>query len=88
MAFDKIMNFYEEKLNELISVGDLSLDPFDDDQAADILCLTLNQFPNKYIVHTIDMSYYTPIDEMMDIENRLKAAFEMAVEKVSENNEE
>ncbi|SFC30064.1 late competence development ComFB family protein [Pseudoalteromonas denitrificans] len=70
---DDIHNYYEklvldeiikQKLNETIDV----------DTLADFCCTVLNQLPPRYIRYEVDMAFYLPQSERVQMENKVKAA--------------
>ena len=58
---DDIHNFYENLVVEHITA--LKLDETDQEYTSDLICLTLNQLPPRYIRHEVDMVYYQPASE-------------------------
>ena len=58
---EDIHNFYEHLVVEHITA--LGLDETDQEYTADLICLTLNQLPPRYIRHEVDMVYYQPSSE-------------------------
>lgn len=75
---DTIHNFYEKLVNERIA--ELGLDRTRDrNYLADLCCLALNQLPCKYIRHDVDMAFYQPVSERLDMEMRTQEAVTKAI---------
>lgn len=78
MALDlDIRNYYEPLVAE--EILRLQLADASDDYRADIMCLALNQLPAKYIRHEVDMAFYLPQSERLDMQMRAREAVERAV---------
>lgn len=73
-----IHNFYESLvINEVhkIMLGKLH----ESNVIADIICLTLNQLPPRYIRHKVDMLYYLTNKERSEMERKVKKAIEKSI---------
>lgn len=78
MALDlDIRNYYEPLVAE--EILRLQLTNASNDYRADIMCLALNQLPAKYIRHEVDMAFYLPQSERLDMQMRAREAVERAL---------
>lgn len=78
MALDlDIRNYYEPLVAE--EIMRLQLPDASNDYRADIMCLALNQLPAKYIRHEVDMAFYLPQSERLDMQMRAREAVERAL---------
>ncbi|MBP7548140.1 MAG: late competence development ComFB family protein [Corallincola sp.] len=83
MALDlDIRNYYEHLVADEIhrmELTDVSPELF-----ADVMCLALNQLPAKYIRHEVDMAFYMPQNERLEMQMRAREAVERAVRFLQE----
>ncbi|MGL5286418.1 MAG: late competence development ComFB family protein [Aeromonas sp.] len=77
-----IHNFYEYLVLQALREEALAqhLTP---DQLADLCCLTLNQLPAHYIRHNVDMIYFLGPDKRQEMEEKVRKALKLAMEKLS-----
>ncbi|MGQ8367418.1 late competence development ComFB family protein [Glaciecola sp. 1036] len=72
-----IHNYYEHLVSEKIDELGIA-DTHSADYIADIVCLALNQLPPRYIRYEVDMAFYLPNSERlqmaMNVENAVKKA--------------
>lgn len=50
------------------------------DYLADLFCLSLNQLPTRYIRHEVDMAFYLPGSERLEMSMNVENAVKRAVE--------
>lgn len=76
---DDISNFYEHLVIERLSA--MGLDKVKDtDYIADLSCIVLNQLPPRYIRYQVDMAFYLPQYERLDMEMKVKESIDRAIE--------
>jgi hypothetical protein len=63
---NNIHNFYEHLVLEHINTR-LNKE-YSDNFLEDLICLTLNRLPPRYIRHEVDMAFYLPQSERIDME--------------------
>jgi hypothetical protein len=51
----------------------------------DLFCIVLNQIPPRYIRHEVDMSFYMPNTERIEINNKIEAATAKGLALLKEN---
>lgn len=77
MQLDDISNYYEHLVVEKITK--LGLDKeHDEDYLADLCCIVLNQLPPRYIRYHVDMAFYLPQSERIEMEIKVSEAVERA----------
>lgn len=62
---NNIHNYYEHLVMEHINTH--LKKKYTDSFLADLICLTLNRLPPRYIRHEVDMAFYLPQSERMDM---------------------
>lgn len=73
-----IHNFYEHIVLE--HLGLMGMDKTKDaDYIADLSCIVLNQLPPRYIRYQVDMAFYLPQHERIEMEIKVKETIERAV---------
>ena len=74
-----IHNYYEQLVSDKIDELGLANEK-DVNYVADLFCLSLNQLPTRYIRHEVDMAFYLPNSERlqmsMNVENAVMKAAE------------
>lgn len=76
---DDIHNYYEKLV--VLHFAALKLDEkYDADFIADLTCVVLNQLPNRYIRHEVDMAFYLPASERFEMESNVKVAINKSLE--------
>ncbi|EAQ67383.1 hypothetical protein MED121_15689 [Marinomonas sp. MED121] len=73
---NSIHNYYEHLVLDYINLHfeeDLS-----DNYISDLICLTLNKLPPKYIRHEVDMAFYLPQVERLEMEGKVDKAIQEA----------
>ncbi len=84
---DDIHNYYEKLVvDKLVNSG--LADKEDPDYLADLSCLILNQLPPKYIRYEVDMAFYLPQAERLQMEMNVNTALKSALRFLSERNRE
>ncbi len=79
---DDIHNYYEKlMLDEIVKQRLDSV--YDADTMADFCCTVLNQLPPRYIRYEVDMAFYLPANERMDMEKKVHEAINNAKTLVS-----
>jgi len=79
---DDIHNYYEKLvLDEIIKqkIGDV----LDVDTLADFCCTVLNQLPTRYIRFEVDMAFYLPQSERVEMEEKVRIAIEQSKKLIS-----
>jgi len=79
---DDIHNYYEKLvLDEIIKqkIGDV----LDVDTLADFCCTVLNQLPTRYIRFEVDMAFYLPQSERVEMEEKVRVAIEQSKKLIS-----
>ncbi|WP_417345515.1 late competence development ComFB family protein [Ferrimonas sp.] len=77
----EIRNYYEILLDQTVTERKLR-EKFDDDQLADLFCLTLNQLPCRYIRHRVDLNAYASMDELIAMQKNVDEALKRAQEYI------
>ena len=84
---DDIHNYYEKIVTDHISK--LKLDTiYNDDILADLSCTVLNQLPPRYIRYEVDMAFYLPQSEKMQMNMHVKEAVSKAIHFLKMNDSE
>ncbi|MFT5164505.1 MAG: hypothetical protein ACI9FJ_003107 [Alteromonadaceae bacterium] len=74
-----IHNFYEHIVIERL--GMMGLDTQKDaNYIADLSCIVLNQLPPRYIRYQVDMAFYLPQHERIQMEIKVKDTVDRAIE--------
>ena len=76
---DDIHNYYEKLVLQHFTTLKLE-EKYDTDFIADLTCVVLNQLPNRYIRHEVDMAFYLPASERFEMESNVKVAINKALE--------
>jgi len=74
---DDVHNYYEHLVLEHIQRLGLHKNK-DNDYLADLCCMVLNEVPPRYIRYEVDMAFYLPQSERMQMEMNVKNAVEKA----------
>ncbi len=72
-----IHNYYEYLVIEHLTHRDVDQDP---DYIADLCCLVLNQLPPRYIRYQVDMAFYLPKHERIEMEIKVKEAIDRSID--------
>jgi len=79
---DDVHNYYEKVMLDRIVERNLQ-DKYDDDVMADFCCTVLNQLPARYIRYDVDMAFYLPQHERIQMEQRVDIAIDVAMTQVA-----
>ena len=79
---DDIHNYYEKLVVDHIVSRKLDT-VYDDDVMADFCCTVLNQLPARYIRYDVDMEFYLPQSERVEMEAAVEKAIDIAVAEVA-----
>ncbi|MFY8300418.1 late competence development ComFB family protein [Pseudoalteromonas sp. SS15] len=79
---DDVHNYYEKVMLDRIVERNLQ-DKYDDDIMADFCCTVLNQLPARYIRYDVDMAFYLPQHERIQMEQRVDIAIDVAMTQVA-----
>mgnify|MGYP000054435961 CR=1 FL=1 len=82
---DDIHNYYEKLVVQHFAALKLE-ESYNSDFIADLTCVVLNQLPNRYIRHEVDMAFYLPASERFDMESKVKVAINKSLEFMKINN--
>jgi len=76
---DDIHNYYEKLVSQHLDALKLE-ESYNIDFRADLVCVVLNQLPNRYIRYDIDMACYLEASELFEMEKNVKLAIVKALE--------
>ncbi len=79
---DDVHNYYEKIMLDRIFARNLQ-DKYNDDVMADFCCTVLNQLPARYIRYDVDMAFYLPQHERIQMEQKVDIAINVAMKEVS-----
>lgn len=74
---NNIHNYYEHLVLDYINTH--FAEEFSDNFIADLICLTLNHLPPRYIRHEVDMAFYLPQSERMAMEFQVEKALKTSL---------
>jgi hypothetical protein len=75
---DQIQNYYESKVIQ--AINDIARPKgYTDEQMVDLACLALNNLPNRYFRHEVDLAFYMSAHEHQEIENKVRTAVNDAI---------
>jgi hypothetical protein len=81
---DNIRNYYETwVLEELESL--LEDKRLEEEMLTDIVCVSLNHLPPRYIKHEVDMVYYLSPVEYQEMRDKVRNAVKNAIQYVEEH---
>ena len=81
-----IYNYYEHIVVERLTKMGLDQTK-DNDYLADLSCIVLNQLPPRYIRYQVDMAFYLPQYERIDMEIRVQEAIDKAIDYLDTSDE-
>ena len=55
----------------------------DQDYLEDVACVALNQLPARYVRHEVDLAFYMPVEERLEMERAVTQAVARAAELVN-----
>jgi hypothetical protein len=75
---DQIQNYYE---NKVVGTINRIAQPkgFNQEQLTDLACLALNNLPNRYYRHEVDLAFYMSAQEHTEIDERVEKAVMYAI---------
>ena len=79
---DDVHNYYEKIMLDRIFARNLQ-DKYNDDVMADFCCTVLNLLPARYIRYDVDMAFYLPQHERIQMEQKVDIAINVAMKEVS-----
>ncbi|MBQ4844508.1 late competence development ComFB family protein [Pseudoalteromonas sp. MMG013] len=79
---DDVHNYYEKIMLDLLIERGLSTQ-YSDEVMADFCCTILNQLPARYIRYDVDMAFYLPQHERIQMEKRVNIAIDVAMSQVA-----
>ncbi len=80
---DDVHNYYEKLVLDEILVQGLDK-TMDTDTLADFCCTVLNHLPPRYIRYEVDMAFYLPAEERIEMENKVKKAITKSTDLLSQ----
>jgi competence protein ComFB len=89
MNFEQIHNYYEQLvmrhiLETLVRPGESP----DEDYLEDVACVALNQLPARYVRHEVDLAFYMPAQERLQMQEAVRDAVESAARFVARHRDE
>lgn len=84
MNFEQIHNYYEQLVQRQIleTLVQPGVAP-DEDFLEDVACVALNQLPARYVRHEVDLAFYMPVQEQLQMQEAVKHAVESAARFVA-----
>ncbi|WP_042145879.1 MULTISPECIES: late competence development ComFB family protein [unclassified Pseudoalteromonas] len=79
---DDIHNYYEKLVLDEVIKQKIS-ESLDVDTLADLCCTVLNQLPPRYIRFEVDLAFYLPQSERIEMEEQVKVAIEESIKLIS-----
>jgi hypothetical protein len=73
-----IHNYYEHLVLAHLEIMAIATHK-DSDYIADLSCIVLNQLPPRYIRYQVDMAFYLPHHERIEMEMKVKETIERAM---------
>ncbi|RMF13701.1 MAG: competence protein ComFB [Gammaproteobacteria bacterium] len=81
---DNISNYYEKLVLEELAQQAVQ-HAGDDEFLTDVACVALNSLPARYYRHGVDMAFYLPSGEYLEMKSRVKLAVAEAIARVEED---
>jgi hypothetical protein len=75
---DDISNFYEHIMIERLAIMGVDKNK-NSDYIADLSCIVLNNLPPRYIRYQVDMAFYLPQHERIEMEIKVKESIDRAM---------
>lgn len=86
MNFEQLHNYYEHLvLNYITENLTNPVEKRDADFLEDVACVALNQLPARYVRHHVDLAFYMPQQERLEMEQSVQRAVETAREFVNQH---
>ncbi|KMT63771.1 late competence development ComFB family protein [Catenovulum maritimum] len=76
---DDVHNYYEKLVVDKLATMDITEDTTEPDYLADLCCLVLNQLPPRYIRYEVDMAFYLPQAERLQMELNVDSAIRSSI---------
>ena len=88
--FENIENYYEQlvahRIMDAVKQGEVS--DGNENLLEDIACVALNQLPARYVRHRVDLVFYMPMNERVEVTEAVDKAVKTAIEYVMEHHSE
>lgn len=81
---DDIHNYYEKLMMEKLESMGITEETTESDYLADLSCLVLNQLPPRYIRYEVDMAFYLPAAERLQMEMNIASAIRNSINFLKE----
>mgnify|MGYP000477346383 CR=1 FL=1 len=81
---DDVHNYYENLVVHKLQQMNINEDTKEADYLADLCCLVLNQLPPRYIRYEVDMAFYMPQAERLQMEMNVDSAIRSAIKFLHE----
>lgn len=86
MHFEDLHNYYEslviQRITEtLVRPGETP----DEDFLQDVACVALNQLPARYVRHEVDLAFYMPVQERLEMLEAVQRAVDTATRFVTQH---
>ncbi|MER2491039.1 late competence development ComFB family protein [Catenovulum sediminis] len=81
---DDIHNYYEKLVVDKLDSMNITENNQDSDYLADLCCLILNQLPPRYIRYEVDMAFYMPQAERLQMELNVDSAIRSSMKFLEE----
>lgn len=81
---DDVHNYYENLVINKLQQMNINEETKDTDYLADLCCLVLNQLPPRYIRYEVDMAFYMPQAERLQMEMNVDSAIRSAIKFLTE----
>ena len=88
MNFEAIHNYYESLVIEHVMNTVAKNGDHDEDFLEDVVCLSLNRLPARYVRHDVDMAFFLTTREREKMQHDITEAVLDAVHTVTERNRE
>lgn len=86
MTFEQLHNYYELLVIRYITEKLIRPDEtVDEDYWEDVACVALNQLPARYVRHEVDLAFYMPVEERVEMEQAVENAVKTAASYVGEH---
>ena len=88
MNFETIHNYYESLVIEHVMNSIAKNGEHSEDYLEDVVCLSLNQLPARYVRHDVDMAFFLTTREREKMQHDITEAVLSAVQTVNDRNRE
>ena len=76
---DDVHNYYEKLVVDKLASMQINEFTTESDYLADLCCLVLNQLPPRYIRYEVDMAFYLPQAERLQMEMNVDSAIRSSI---------